>query len=561
MVSAAFQTEMDRQRGSQPRTKVEHLTKSGTTTDISEYFLSGANLQQVKERAPDEIQAGEFDIELSNQDDKFSEFVSGSLFEDQDYHGDRIRISQGFLLPDGTTEYETQAIGYIDQLTIGPEGSTVILRCRDIMWRIMDQKLHIRPTAEIPVANTANTGNGFVTIVETKPFSTVNQNWTLTCTLGGTDGVATFSVVGSVSGNIGTATSGTEFSDGDAGNGVKFTITAGGTDWVSGDIFTFSTSQYPEWTTVNAGKIIWSILTGYDWDSDTQENFSALVFDFDSTQSTANTDLDYTSFSNLISALDDSGNFNLKGFIPYDTDAVEFLQGIILLFLGSLFVGNDGRIKATTYVPQFDAGTPINFADSSKVTTLGYTRTIDEVINSVSVLYRKSDSYVFSDTEDTLDGFYSKKDSASISIYKEIGVEFQVSWYTSAGTHVTEFSDKLVGKYGAPPLNVEFTTGMDALTTEIGDIITITNTKLGLSALQAEVAAISKSFDIKPTSIRINARRDDQSDTIFGFIGSEANEGDGLSPQSDDYSTASDSDKKFIYFGSLATTSPDYRMF
>jgi len=561
MVSAAFQTLMDQKRGADTRSKVEHITKAGVTTDISSYFLSGGNIQQVKERAPDQIQAGEFDIQLANHDDKFSEFIVGSLFETQDYHGDRIRISQGFLLPNGTEEYEVQAVGYIDQLTIGPEGSTVVLRCRDILWRLMDQKLHARPVEEIPVANSGNTGDGFVTAVETKPFATVNQDWTLTCTLGGGDATATFSVVGSVAGNIGTATSGTEFSDGAANRGIKFTVKAGGTNWVSGDVFTFSTKQYPQWSSVNAGKIIWSILTGYVWDSDTQENFSGLVLDFDRTQSSANTELDYDSFVSLISALDDSGNFNLKGFVPYDTNTVDFLQDIILLFLGSIFAGNDGRIKAKTFIPIFDAATPINFSDDKKLTMLGYIRTIDEVINSVSVVYRKSDVYVFSDEQDTRDGFYAKRDSSSISAYKEIGIEFNVPWHTASGSHVTDFADKLVGKYGTPPLNIEFKTGMDALTTEIGDNITVTGSKIGLSEIGAEVAAVSKSFDVKPSSVSIRARRDEQADAIFGFIGSEIDEGDGISPQSDDYDTATESDKKFIYFGSVATSIPDHRMF
>ena len=113
------------------------------------------------------------------------------------------------------------------------------------MWRLMDQKLHLRPAAEIPSAASGNVGDGFVTAIETKPFTTINQTWTLTCTLGGGDATATFSVVGSISGNIGTATSGTEFSDGTSDRGVQFTIRVGGVNWIIGDVFAFSTKQYP----------------------------------------------------------------------------------------------------------------------------------------------------------------------------------------------------------------------------------------------------------------------------------------------------------------------------
>lgn len=558
MVSAAFQTEMDRKRGSIPVTKVEFITKADVTTDISSFYLEGANFEQIKERAPDEIQAGQFDIILSNHTGNFSEFKSGSLLFGTNYHGDRIKISQGFRLPDGTTEFETQGVGYIDQLTTDPTESRVTFRCRDLLWRVMDQKLHVRPSVESPVKASANIGNGLVTQISTKPFATINDSFTLTCTLGGGDGVATFSVVGVSAGSLGTATSGTEFTSSSAG--IKFTINVGSGIWVVGDIFTFSTKQYPQWDKINAGKIIWSILTGFNFDSDTVEPFSDLVFDFDRTQSSANTELDYDSFVTAISNITDVGVFDLKGFAGYDEDAVSFLQNITLQFLGSLFTGNDGRIKLKTFIPTFET-TSTEFTDSKKITALNYTRTIDEVINSVSVAFKATDTFVFSDESNPIDGFFGDRDAASIAIFKELGLQFTLPWFTDSGLHAQDFAEKLIAKFSEPPLSIQFTTGLDALTTEIGDRLTLTDTKLALSEVIAEVSLISKNFDQRPHTIVLRGRRDAEIDQEFGFIGSEVDEGDGLSPQSDDFSTASTSDKGFAYFSKIGETDPDYRMF
>src|SRR4051812_38968621 len=345
MASPAFLSEMDKKRGITPRTKVEFISKAAATTDISDHYLEGANFEQVRERAPDEIQAGQMDIVCSNEDDLFSEYVVGSLLYGLDYHGAKIRISQGFLLPDGTLEYEPQGVVFIDELRTDPVESKVTFRCRDLLWKVMDQKLHARPEAEIPIPDAGNVGDGSLSGVGKLPFVTVNEDWTLTCTTPGTDGVAQFSVVGSVAGSIGPAISGTEFVS--VAHGLRFTINAGPTDWALGDKFTFSTKQHPEWDNVNAGKIVWSILTGYDWDTNVIEPWFDQVFNMDHTQSDANTDLDYEAFATAITAIQFIDVFNLKGYIPYDSSAVELLQSLIVMFLGSIYTGNDGRIKMT----------------------------------------------------------------------------------------------------------------------------------------------------------------------------------------------------------------------
>src|SRR4051812_32229233 len=101
MASAEFIIEMARLRDSQPKTKVEYIDIDGNVTDISTFYIEGARFSQGKERAPDEMQAGDFDIVLNNATGYFSEFLPGSLFYTVKYHNARIRVSQGFILPDG----------------------------------------------------------------------------------------------------------------------------------------------------------------------------------------------------------------------------------------------------------------------------------------------------------------------------------------------------------------------------------------------------------------------------------------------------------------------------
>lgn len=561
MTSAAFQTEMARGQDSHPKTKVEYIDLADVTTDISVYYIEGARFQQGKERAPDEMQAGDFDIVLNNATGYFSEFLPGSLFYTVKYHNARIRISQGFVLPDGTEEYEQQATAYIDELVADPDQSLVTLRCRDKLRNLLDRIIHRRPTTEVATAGGGNTGNGSCSAIETKPFKTKNELWTLTCTLGGIDGVATFSVIGATSGNVGTATSGTEFSTGTGAGGVRFTLTAGGTAWLIGDVFTFTTKQYPEWSAVNAGKIIWSILTGYNWDTDTVEAWSAQVLSFDHTKSTANTDLDYTAFSDAISDINTIGNFSLTGRIPYDSLASDVIRKLVLLFLGSMFTNADGRISIKVYLPDTDPSATAAFSDALKNTRCGYDRSIEEVINYVSIAYKKTNVWEFSNDEVNYDGNWVELNQDSIDDNDFLTQGYSIDWYAANGLHVQDLASKIVGKYGDPPLNIDFTTGMDALLTNVGDIVTVTDTKHNLVATKGEVIKMLREFDTQPAHITLRVRRDGDLNQTYGHLGSRVAEGDGLSPQATTYASASTTDKNFCYLGALDNQIPAYLMF
>lgn len=561
MTTAAFQTEMARLQDAHPKTKVEYIDLSGNATDISAYYIEGARFSQGKERAPDEMQAGDFDIVLNNADGSFSEFQPGALFYQAQYHNARIRVSQGFVLPDGTEEYEQQATAYIDALEADLDQARVTLRCRDKLRSLLDRIIHRRPTTEIPTAGGGNTGNGTCTAIETKPFKTKNELWTLTCTTPGADGVAIFSVVGAVSGNVGNATSGTEFSTGAGVGGIKFTLAVGGTNWVLNDAFTFTTKQYPEWAAVNVVKIIWSILTGYNYDSDTAEAWSAQVLSFSHTKSDANTDLDYNAFAQAITDTTALGNFNLTGRVPYDTLASDAIRKLVLLFLGSLFTNADGRLSIKAYVPGANPSPTATFSDALKTTRCGYNRSVEEVINYVSIAYKKRNVWEFSNESTVYDGNWVELNQTSIDAHNYLSQGYSVDWYAANGTHVQDLASKIVGKYGDPPLNIDIETGLDALLTDVGDIVAVTDTKHRLSAVRGEVVRLVKEFDGQPAHIALRIRRDADLNQLYGRLGSRINEGDGQSPQTVTYGAATTTDKTYCYLGALSNATPNYLLF
>lgn len=88
----------------------------------------------------------------------------------------------------------------------------------------------------------AGTGNGTLTGYR-GGASSIAETFAITAT-----SATTFSVVGSVSGSLGTATVGTPFSHAK----LAFTINAGGTAFVAGDVFTLSTA--PKWTSLRKAR-------------------------------------------------------------------------------------------------------------------------------------------------------------------------------------------------------------------------------------------------------------------------------------------------------------------
>ena len=88
----------------------------------------------------------------------------------------------------------------------------------------------------------AGTGNGTLTAYR-GGASSIAETFTITAT-----SATNFTVVGSTSGSIGPATVGTPFSHAK----IAFTLTAGGTAFVAGDVFTLTTA--PKWTSMRRAR-------------------------------------------------------------------------------------------------------------------------------------------------------------------------------------------------------------------------------------------------------------------------------------------------------------------
>lgn len=540
-----FRDMMEQKIGSKPIDKVEIELSAGVWTDVTDEYLGGATFDQEKERAPDKISAGDTTYSFDNSDNIFTPTDSGSIFFNTIFEGKKIRFSEGFF----GVGVLLQSVMTIYNVKWDHDEQICYIFAREITSRLIDENFNAYPSGLVPIPGAGNTGNGTITEIGTLPLAVGTENWTLTCTTGGGDGAAIFEVLGSVSGDIGDATSGTEFVDATAG--IRFTISAGGTVWVAGgspDTFTFSTKQYPEFTTMNPVKIVWNLLTGYDFDTDVQSDWSDRVIELDSTQSVDNTDINYTSFLNAIS---DVTNV-LTGYIPYDKNAAEAIEELIIHFLGSIYVDTKGRIGITAFRPSFGALLIRNFSDEKKVYEMDAEEELARIINKVTVFLKRSASFAWSTDEETTDDVYVAEDTTSITTYgiknPFVWTDF---WFSANKAAQGWFADRLSDKFGKPPLEIEFITGLDGMRTNLADQITFTDSRTNFSNKILEAFIVKRDFESQPKEITIRGWDASTDSVKWTFLGSSADEGDGISPQNSDFDSATDSDKQFCY---LSTT-------
>ncbi|MBS3927810.1 MAG: hypothetical protein KGZ65_04380 [Sphingomonadales bacterium] len=528
--------------------------------NITPYFLSASSVYQEKERSPDRVAAGDATLTFSNYNDAFTETDSSSFLYNVNYHNRNVTIEVGLELDDGTIEYVKVATMKVRSITLSSDKSRVTIRIYDLIRRLLTETINRKPEAAVAVAGGSNVGNGTCSDVDVKPFVNVSQTWAVTCTLGGGTGVATFSVVGSVSGNIGTLTDGTEFSNATTG-GIKLSIRGGTINWVIGDVFTFSTFKMMEYNVVNPVKILWSLLTGVNWDTGLNEDWKARTPQLDGTLNSANVDLNYGGFASAV----DNATFDIKGFVPWDYDLVKVIEEIMMHFLGSINVDSNGRLYVKIWRPEL--GLVRTFADTKKNRSMSLTRDTQDMINWVNVKYRKADSWPWSNEreEDTLDGVYVAKNQDS---YDDFGQWFTLNletrWYNAAADQASFPATRLVDKYAIPPRRFTFKTGLDGLETQIGDVIGVTDEKLGYTDYQVEVMRKDGDYAARPAAIVFEAEDTGTAGVKWVFLGSTDDEGDDASPQATSFLTATDADKQFCYLsqtGGSGSTGPDYYLF
>src|SRR3990167_6183949 len=298
-----FLKQVDNKLDVRPIEKIILKLDSGDI-DITSNYESGATIEHTKEESPNEIESSDLMLTFNNYDDTFTEFKAGTSLDGEIYHDKKLEFYAGFKLPDGTKEYNLQASMYVTELLFDSASSRVTIHCQDKIRRLIDGTINIKPAGMIPVAAAGNVGNGTVTDVAIKPFSTVAENWTLTFT---------------------------------TGNKVKFTISAGSTNWAINDAFTFSTVQMMEYNTVNPIKIIWSVLTGVNYDSGVNESWKTRTPEFSSDKTSGNPDLDPESFERAAN----KAYFNLKGYVDWDKELAELLEEISTNFYPNQHILSD----------------------------------------------------------------------------------------------------------------------------------------------------------------------------------------------------------------------------
>lgn len=547
--SAAFLALLDVKTGNEMHFRVLWHLDAGDQ-DITQYYVSGGSFAQEKERPPSRLTAGDTTLIMDNSSGAFSEASLSSFLYGVNYHNRKISLEIGLRLNDGTIEYYKVATMIVADVTYASDTNQITIHMYDAIQSLLTSDLNQTPATQSTPVYTGG-GNGTITSIATMPFVTKTETWTLTCTTPGGSGVAVFSVVGSVSGNIGNATDGTEFANRTTG-GIRFTINAGTINWSGADTIVFTTAQMMEWTLINPVKILWSILTGYNWDSNTADPWSARSALLDHTQSDSNVDLDYLSFATAVTAF--AAEWTITGFIPWDVKLSDEVEGINLLMLGSLPVDALGRLSLNLFIPQLNPAIPREFSDTKKNSTFNYIRDTRDVINSVTMNYRKTTDFPWSDDDQvaTLDGVYVANNAASQTALKKtysFPDALNTRWYNAAAAHVSYCVQRIIDKYGIVPKRFTVTTGIDGIESRIGDIIAMTDTKLALNLYPVEITKREIDTDQLPVQVILTA--DDVRTTGFtwAFIGSSNNEGDGISPQAATWDTATDANKLFCYIG------------
>jgi hypothetical protein len=561
--SAEFERLLDLKSGNAPHFRLIWHLDAGDQ-DITEYYLSGGSFAQEKERPPERLTAGDTTLVLSNRDGTFTEMSSSSFLYGVNYHNRKVSLEIGLEKAGGTIEYYKVGTMLVDHVDFASDNNQVVLHLYDAITRLLNMGINQTPSTLLPALGASNVGNGTITAIATRPFTTVTENWTLTCTTPGGSGTAKFSVVGSVSGNVGTATDGTQFLNATTG-GVRFTIQAGTVNWALTDVITFSTSQMMQWTASNPVKIMWSILTGYNWDTDVQDAWYSRSAQLDHTQSSSNADLDYAGWSNAVDLAD--AYFTLTGFIPWDYNLADALEEINLLFLGAFPVDAKGRLSIKIFRPEMFTS-PREFADDKKNRAFKYTRDTRDVINMVTISYRKTTNWPWSDDDQdaTLDGKYvATNQSSYTALLQWYTQEFKTRWYNAGADHVTYLATRIIDKYGRAPRKFTITTGIDGLEQQIGDIVSVTDTKLGFDQYEVEVMKKEGNYDRLPIEVILTAEDTGTFGVSWAFLGSSANEADGLSPQAAAFDSATATDKYFCYLsqtgGSGSSSGPDYYLF
>jgi len=258
----------------------------------------------------------------------------------------------------------------------------------------------------------------------------------------------------------------------------------------------------------NPADLVWDILTVYG--------------ELDDTASTANTDIDYTSWEQWQTDCD-TLSFVLRARFTGHYIKTALLK-IAELTNTYIWVGGDGKFHFERPIPPFPPGGLTNFTCSNCLK-------IDTSLSKDTLCNKAKCYYGYSPDTDTWAGSYTSEDSSSQTEYglREDVNEDKVIWHQTEGS-AKSYTDRVIDKNKTPFELIDVTSTMLGYLQQLGDTITITELLKGYNFSPARIIEIS-SFNLENGTMDFKAREisDEQlaafylDDPVYGVLDWDGN--------------------------------------
>lgn len=214
----------------------------------------------------------------------------------------------------------------------------------------------------------------------------------------------------------------------------------------------------------------------------------------DNTTSTANTDINYTSWLNWKNSLG-SESIVSNAFFPFETNYVSALQNIAEITDSAIYVEADNKIffiRNITGVESFSA--TVTNSDIIDIQAKG---DANDMCNQFTV------PISFTVTSNSVTGFrqtISFENTASVNSFGRIAKQptNNLIWYVDSGSALN-LAQRIVGRRRQPELALTITTPIKFLQQQLGDLIYVTHDALNLN--EEPYTLIGKQIDIDSQTI------------------------------------------------------------
>jgi len=203
-----------------------------------------------------------------------------------------------------------------------------------------------------------------------------------------------------------------------------------------------------------------------------------------------------------------------------------------------------GKIVIAEFIPVF--GSSVTVLDlSSYIVRTRFKSSFSDLVNKVRVQYADNRYYEEDNTGTLADGQKVVIDNRTLD----------------NDTYAKNLANRISARFGSvdslPVLEVDAAWLPDK---DISDVFLLTSSNLGLSSNYYQAYGVVQNLTSMRTTLRLE--RADVDGTKWGYLGSSASEGDGLSPQNDTWTGASVTDKLFAYCSETgASSDPRYYMY